>query len=36
MVIFDLWYWSVFNDDLFDILENERWVLRNRQMIHEV
>lgn len=36
MVIFELRYWPVFDDNLLDIFENERWVLFKCQMIHEV
>lgn len=36
MVILELRYWPVFDDNLFYIFENERWVLLKRQMTHEV
>ena len=36
MVIFELRYWPVFDDNLFDIFENEGRVLLKFQMIHEV
>lgn len=34
MVIFELWYGPVFDDNLFDFFENERRVLTKCQMIH--
>lgn len=36
MVIFELRYWPVFDGNLFDIFENERWVLLRCQTIHDV
>lgn len=33
MVIFELWYWPVFDGNLFDIFENKRRVLSKRQLI---